>query len=54
MKILADENIPRMTVNGLREFGHDVKDVRGTPEQGLADPDLWQIASRGPLVGRDG
>jgi predicted nuclease of predicted toxin-antitoxin system len=33
-----------MTVNGLRELGHDVRDIRGTPEQGLSDPDLWQMA----------
>jgi hypothetical protein len=30
MKVLVDENIPRMTVTGLRELGHDVKDIRGT------------------------
>ncbi|HEX4603507.1 MAG TPA: DUF5615 family PIN-like protein [Candidatus Angelobacter sp.] len=44
MKILVDENIPRMTVEGLRTIGHDVKDVRGTSQQALADPALWQIA----------
>jgi predicted nuclease of predicted toxin-antitoxin system len=31
MKILVDENIPRMTVDRLRELGHEVRDVRGTP-----------------------
>ena len=41
MKILVDENIPRMTVDRLRELNHDVRDVRGTVEQGLDDPDLW-------------
>ena len=30
MKILVDENIPRITVNRLLELGHDVKDIRGT------------------------
>jgi predicted nuclease of predicted toxin-antitoxin system len=44
MKILVDENIPRVTVDSLRALGHNVKDVRGTDGQGLPDPDLWQIA----------
>ena len=44
MKILVDENIPRMTVERLRELGHDVKDIRGTPQQGLPDEDLWSMA----------
>jgi len=43
MRILVDENIPRMTVVRLREPGHDVKDIRGTTHQGLADPDLWDV-----------
>jgi predicted nuclease of predicted toxin-antitoxin system len=46
MKILVDENIPRMTVNSLREMGHDVWDVRGTSGQGLSDAALWDIAVR--------
>jgi len=33
-----------MTVDHLRELGHDVRDVRGTAEQGLVDPDLWGLA----------
>jgi predicted nuclease of predicted toxin-antitoxin system len=44
MRILVDENIPRMTVDRLRELGHDVLDIRGTPEQGSEDPDLWYTA----------
>jgi predicted nuclease of predicted toxin-antitoxin system len=44
MKILVDENMPRITVDGLRALGHNVKDLRGTSQRGLADPDLWQIA----------
>ena len=44
MRILVDENVPRMTVDGLRASGHNVKDLRGTYQSGLADPDLWQIA----------
>ena len=44
MRILVDENIPRMTVERLRALGHDVKDIRGTPDKGLEDPDLWDVA----------
>ena len=33
-----------MTVNRLRELGHDVKDIRGTEDQGLSDPGLWSVA----------
>jgi predicted nuclease of predicted toxin-antitoxin system len=44
MKILVDENIPRMTVERLRSLGHDVKDIRGTQSQGLLDSDLWNVA----------
>ena len=43
MRILVDENIPRMTVNRLRELRHDVRDVRGTSGQGVEDPDLWGV-----------
>ena len=45
MKILVDENIPRMTVAWLRELGHDVKDIRGTVDQGLGDRALWTVAT---------
>ena len=44
MKILVDENIPRTTVKRLRELDHDVKDIRGTADQGLGDPDLWKMS----------
>jgi predicted nuclease of predicted toxin-antitoxin system len=44
MKILVDENIPRMTVDWLRALGHDVEDIRGTKSQGLLDSDLWKVA----------
>lgn len=44
MRILVDENIPRITVQGLRALGHDLKDIRGSAERGLPDPDLWQMA----------
>jgi predicted nuclease of predicted toxin-antitoxin system len=45
MKILVDENIPRMTVEGLRALSHEVKDVRGTAQQAADDSVLWQIAT---------
>lgn len=44
MKILVDENIPRMTVAALRALGNDVRDIRGGVEQGIPDRDLWAIA----------
>ena len=44
MRILVDENIPRMTVDRLRELGHDVKDFRATTDWGLPDSDLWRRA----------
>ena len=37
---------PRVTVEALVDLGHDVRDVRGTAEQGLSDKDLWEIAAR--------
>jgi len=46
MKIFADENIPLMTIMELRSRGHDVKDIRGTPNQGMTDDELWQIAQK--------
>ena len=33
-----------MTVERLRGLGHDVRDVRGTRDQGIEDPDLWSMA----------
>ncbi|MBI5369029.1 MAG: DUF5615 family PIN-like protein [Planctomycetes bacterium] len=46
MKILVDENIPRMTVAALRNLGHDVRDVRGSHFQGVPDDRLWEEARR--------
>jgi predicted nuclease of predicted toxin-antitoxin system len=46
MRILVDENIPRITVDRLRELGHDVKDIRGTGDEGLTDAGLWDVALR--------
>ncbi len=43
MKIFVDENIPIKTVKFLREIGHNVKDIRGTSDQGISDEELWHI-----------
>ena len=44
MKILVDENIPNSTVGAMKDAGHDVLDVRGTPDEGLTDEGLWGLA----------
>lgn len=46
MTIFVDENIPLMTVDALRAMGHDVRDIRGTPNEGLRDDALWEVAQR--------
>jgi len=35
MKIFADENIPLITINELRQKGHEVIDIRGTDRSGF-------------------
>ena len=47
MRILVDENIPNLTVHGLRAMGHDVLDIRGTEQQGMFDDELWPFAQAG-------
>lgn len=42
MRICVDENIPLKTVSQLRNLGHDVLDIRGTPDQGISDELLWK------------
>ena len=44
MRILADENIPNITLHELRAKGHDVLDIRGTERQGIFDDELWLLA----------
>ena len=44
MRVLADENIPNITVHELRALGHDVLDIRGTERQGMLDDALWPLA----------
>ena len=41
MRLFVDENIPNRTVEELRRLGHDVLDIRGTPDQGMDDDVLW-------------
>lgn len=47
MNILVDENIPNLSVTELRILGHHVVDIRGTPQQGLFDEELWNLAQQG-------
>jgi predicted nuclease of predicted toxin-antitoxin system len=46
MKICVDENIPLITVAKLGSLGHDVLDIRGTPNQGMPDDLLWELAQK--------
>ena len=46
MKIAVDEHIPLMTVQALREMGHEVRDIRGTPDEGMQDDGLWRMVQR--------
>jgi len=46
MKIFVDEHIPLMTVRDLRIMRHDVRDIRGTPDEGMQDDVLWEMAQR--------
>lgn len=44
MKILVDENIPKSTVDALKDSGHDVLDIRGSKDEGISDIELWDMA----------
>ncbi len=44
MRILVDENIPKITVTALQTMRHDVLDIRGTERQGMFDDELWSLA----------
>jgi predicted nuclease of predicted toxin-antitoxin system len=44
MKVLVDENIPLTSVQELRQMGHDVLDIRGTPVEGMSDELLLKRA----------
>jgi predicted nuclease of predicted toxin-antitoxin system len=51
MKILVDEHIPLMTVGALHQLGRDVRDIHGTPEEGMEDDALWEMAQREERLG---
>jgi predicted nuclease of predicted toxin-antitoxin system len=44
MRVLVDENIPKVTVQALTEGGHDVLDIRGTEKERTDDENLWALA----------
>jgi predicted nuclease of predicted toxin-antitoxin system len=44
MRVLVDENIPKVTVHALTELGHNVLAIRGTDKQGTDDENLWMLA----------
>jgi predicted nuclease of predicted toxin-antitoxin system len=46
MKIAVDERIPLMTVRALQDTGHDVRDIRGTADEGMPDDALWEMVQR--------
>ncbi len=46
MNIVVDENLLKLTVETLRSNGHVVFDLRGTPEQGAEDLEVWNKSSR--------
>ena len=46
MRILVDENIPRMTVNQLRDSGYDVLDIRRNHHEGMSDDEIWQLVQQ--------
>ncbi|HEY5867658.1 MAG TPA: DUF5615 family PIN-like protein [Candidatus Tectomicrobia bacterium] len=46
MKIFVDEHIPLMSVQALRLLGHNVRDIRGTPDEGMQDDALWEMVQR--------
>lgn len=43
MKIFVDERIPAMTVQALTSIGHEIRDIRGTPDEGIQDDALWEM-----------
>jgi predicted nuclease of predicted toxin-antitoxin system len=44
MRVLVDENIPKVTVHALTQLGHDVLDIRGTGKEGTDDENSWALA----------
>ena len=46
MKMLVDEHIPTLTVRALTSIGHEIRDIRGTPDEGIQDDALWELVQR--------
>jgi len=46
MKILVDENIPKITVHEIKKKHPDTKDIRGTKDEGIGDDKIWEMAKR--------
>jgi predicted nuclease of predicted toxin-antitoxin system len=46
MKIAVDEHIPLMTVRALQDLGHEIRDIRGTADEGMEDEELWEMVQR--------
>ena len=44
MKFLTDENISKLILNRLREFGFDVKDIKEDKNYGMDDLSIMDIA----------
>ncbi|MFO7889150.1 MAG: DUF5615 family PIN-like protein [bacterium] len=43
MKIFVDENIPKITVSEIQKKHTDIKDIRGTQQEGIDDTQIWKI-----------
>jgi len=46
MKLAVDEHIPLMTVRALEDLGHEVRDIRGTADEGMQDDALWEMVQQ--------
>ena len=46
MKIFVDEHIPAITVRTLAFMGHEIRDIRGTPDEGVQNDALWEMVQR--------
>ncbi|MDA0839530.1 MAG: DUF5615 family PIN-like protein [Planctomycetota bacterium] len=44
MKFFLDENFPKPAHTLLSERGHEVFDIRGTPEEGMDDTEIFERA----------
>lgn len=44
MRFFLDENFPKSAAELLAELGHESFDPRGTPQEGLPDPNIFEEA----------